>query len=97
MLNHLYNQTLAVESVTYDSYNKPTFKVGETIRAFVEYSVKKIKNSRGMDVISVSVIHTDSLVLISDIIYINNEHKEVLQVNTFRNLDGEVDHYEVYV
>lgn len=98
MLKHLMNDVAVLKSVqNADEYDIPTITELKSIKCRIEFAVKSEQTSISINRNKPARMYCYDEVNVGDIISYNFENFEVIQVNVYKDLDGNNSLREVYL
>lgn len=98
MLKHLMNDVAVLKSIqNTDEYDIPTITEIKKIKCRIEFAVESEQKSISVNRNKPARMYCYEEVNVGDIISFNSENYEVIQVNTYKDLDGNNSLREVYL
>lgn len=98
MLKHLLNDDATLKPLLdRNEYDFPTFDVAKNIKCKFEFAVKKEKNSSSSSNFYPARMFCYESVSVGDIVSYNSQNFKVIQVDNYKDLDGNSILNEVYL
>lgn len=98
MLKHLLNESAVLKSVeTVDEYGSSVISDIKTVNCKIEFAYSQNDGTDSSLLEKPARMFCVEEVKIGDIVYYNQENYQVLQVNTYKDLDGKIMLREVYL
>lgn len=96
MIGVYANQTATWKKRTgVNEYNEPSFAASQTIKCRLEPRLKMVRNREGQEVVSESVLYTESAVSYGDVITVNGIDFPVINAYPMPRFNGSTAYYEV--